>query len=82
MPKATWNDAALVEADSTRVQVVEGDVYFPPDAVNRALLKDSQMHTVCPWKGTASYYGVVVDGKTRSAHFNSRKWRRAPFGMG
>lgn len=63
MPKATWNGAALAEADAARVQIVEGNVYFPPDAVNRALLKDSQTHSVCPWKGTASYYDVVVDGK-------------------
>ena len=64
MPKATWNGAVLAEADSARVQNVEGNVYFPPDAVNKTFFKDSQTHTVCPWKGTASYYDVVVDGKT------------------
>jgi uncharacterized protein (DUF427 family) len=62
MPKATWNGAVLAEADGSEVQVVEGNVYFPPGAVNKALIRDSQMHTVCPWKGTASYYDVVVDG--------------------
>jgi uncharacterized protein (DUF427 family) len=42
---------------------VEGNVYVPPGRVERALLRDSDTHTVCPWKGTASYYDVVVDGK-------------------
>ena len=60
MPKAIWNGATLAEADSSKVQLVEGNVYFPPEAVNRALLRESQTHTVCAWKGTASYYDVVV----------------------
>jgi len=64
MPKATWNGAVLAEADSGKVQVVEGNVYFPPDRVDHAYLLESQTHTVCGWKGTASYYDVVVDGKT------------------
>ena len=64
MPKATWNGATLAEADAGKVQIVEGNTYFPPEAVNKAHLRDSQTHTVCPWKGTASYYDVVVDGKT------------------
>lgn len=63
MPKATWNGAVLAEAESARTQLVEGNVYFPPEAVNKAYLRDSQTHTVCGWKGTASYYDVVVDGK-------------------
>ena len=61
MAKATWNGATIAESD--RFEVVEGNVYFPADAVDRALLKESATHTVCPWKGTASYYTVVVDGK-------------------
>ena len=64
MPKATWNEAVLAEAHADKVQIVEGNVYFPPEAVNKAFFKDSQTHTVCPWKGTASYYDVVVEGKT------------------
>ena len=64
MPKATWNGAVLAESDSSKTQIVEGNVYFPPDAVNKAYVRESQTHTVCPWKGTASYYDVVVDGKT------------------
>ena len=63
MPKATWNGAVLAEADSARTRLVEGNIYFPPEAVNRACLKDSDTHTVCAWKGTCSYYDVVVEGK-------------------
>ena len=61
MPKATWNGAVLAESD--RCEVVEGNQYFPPDAINRAYFKASETHTVCSWKGTASYYDVVVDGR-------------------
>jgi uncharacterized protein (DUF427 family) len=64
MARATWNGAVI--AESERYELVEGNVYFPPDAVNRAYLRDSATHTVCGWKGTASYYDVVVDGKTIS----------------
>lgn len=64
MPKATWNGKTIAQADASEVQLVEGNVYFPPDRVERALLKSSDTHTFCPWKGTASYYDIVVDGKT------------------
>jgi uncharacterized protein (DUF427 family) len=64
MPKATWKGAVIAEAPQDGVQVVEGNVYFPPDAVRREHVRDSATHTVCPWKGTASYYDVVVDGET------------------
>ena len=64
MPKATWNGKVIAQADESEVQLVEGNVYFPPHKVERALLKASDTHTVCPWKGTASYYDVVVEGKT------------------
>jgi len=62
MPKAIWNGAVL--AESNRCEVVEGNQYFPPDAVNRMYFKESATHTVCSWKGTASYYDVVVNGQT------------------
>jgi uncharacterized protein (DUF427 family) len=62
MPRATWNGAVIAESD--RTIEIEGNQYFPPEAVNRQYMRDSQTHTVCPWKGTASYYNVVVDGKT------------------
>ena len=62
MPRATWNDAVLAEAEDDEVELVEGNVYFPPAAVDRTYLKPSATQTVCPWKGTASYYDVVVEG--------------------
>lgn len=62
MPKAMWNGAVIAESD--RCVVVEGNQYFPADCVKRDYLRDSDTHTVCSWKGTASYYDVVVDGKT------------------
>ncbi len=61
MARAIWNGAVLAESD--RCEIVEGNHYFPPDAVRRELLHDSPTHTVCGWKGTASYYDVVVDGQ-------------------
>lgn len=64
MPKATWNGAVIAESD--RCVVVEGNQYFPIDSVKREYLRDSSTHTVCSWKGTASYYDVVVDGKTNN----------------
>jgi uncharacterized protein (DUF427 family) len=63
MPHATWNETVLAEAPQDAVEIVEGNVYFPPDAVRRDYLTPSETQTVCPWKGTASYYHVAVDGK-------------------
>ncbi|MEO0407224.1 MAG: DUF427 domain-containing protein [Cyanobacteria bacterium P01_A01_bin.135] len=62
MPKAIWNGAVVAESD--RVETVEGNAYFPPDALNMDYFQPSDTHTTCPWKGTASYYSLVVDGKT------------------
>jgi len=62
MAKAIWNGATLAESD--RCQVVEGNQYFPPDAVRREYLRESATHTTCPWKGVASYYDVIVNGET------------------
>ncbi len=59
--KALWNDTVLAESDDT--VVVEGNHYFPIDSVNPAYLEKSATHTTCPWKGVASYYTVVVDGR-------------------
>lgn len=61
MPKATWNGELLAQSDDCIV--VEGNQYFPKDAVNMELMRPSDSHTFCGWKGTASYYDVVVDGK-------------------
>ncbi|HTU09873.1 MAG TPA: DUF427 domain-containing protein [Allosphingosinicella sp.] len=60
MVKAVWNGATIAESDDTIV--VEGNHYFPREAVDPALLRESDTHTLCPWKGTASYYSLVVDG--------------------
>jgi len=58
--KAIWKDKVIAESDQT--VFIEGNHYFPVASVNPAYLKDSQTHTVCPWKGTASYYNIEVDG--------------------
>ena len=60
--KATWNNAVIAESSET--VVVEGNHYFPADAVKIEYLKPSSKHTYCPWKGEASYYNVVVNGET------------------
>jgi uncharacterized protein (DUF427 family) len=62
MMKAIWNGAVLAESDQTIV--VEGNHYFPPDAIRSEYFKNSGTHTTCPWKGVASYHSIVVDGKT------------------
>jgi uncharacterized protein (DUF427 family) len=62
MAKAIWNGAVLAESD--RCEVVEGNQYFPPDSVKMEYFQASSTHTTCPWKGVASYYTIVVDGKT------------------
>jgi uncharacterized protein (DUF427 family) len=60
MPKATWNGVTIADSDDT--VVVEGNHYFPADAVNPAHLRASEHTSVCSWKGTASYYSLVVNG--------------------
>lgn len=61
MPRAVWHGTVIAQSD--RCELVEGNPYFPPDAVKREYLRDSATHTVCGWKGTANYYDVVVDGE-------------------
>ena len=61
MARASWNGVILAEGD--KIERVEGNVYFPPDAVHREYLSESDTHTTCPWKGVASYYNVVVGGE-------------------
>jgi uncharacterized protein (DUF427 family) len=63
MPRAIWNEAVIAEAPESAVELVEGNVYFPADAVRREYLKPSETHTVCGWKGIASYYHVEVNGE-------------------
>lgn len=64
MPKAIWNGKVLAESDATIV--VEGNHYFPREAVRWEFFSDSPTHTVCGWKGTASYYTVTVEGQANS----------------
>jgi uncharacterized protein (DUF427 family) len=59
---AIWNGEVIAESDDT--VVVEGNHYFPPEAVRREVLRDSPATTVCGWKGTARYYDLVVAGRT------------------
>jgi uncharacterized protein (DUF427 family) len=59
--KATWNGVTLAESDDT--VVVEGNHYFPADAITAEYFKDSDSHTTCNWKGEASYKTIVVEGK-------------------
>ncbi len=61
MPRAVWNGAVIAESPDT--VVVEGNHYFPAESADRSLLVPSDSHSVCPWKGTASYYSIVVDGE-------------------
>jgi uncharacterized protein (DUF427 family) len=58
--KAIWNDQIIAEADREELIYIEGNWYFPPTAVNTQLLKKSDTHTICPWKGEASYYHVLA----------------------
>ena len=60
--KAIWNNQVIAESDDT--VVVEGNHYFPRSSVKSEYLTDSQTHSVCPWKGTASYHTLTVDGKS------------------
>lgn len=59
MAKASWGGKVIAESNAT--VVVEGNQYFPPDAVRKEFLVPSTHTTICPWKGTAQYYHVVVN---------------------
>jgi uncharacterized protein (DUF427 family) len=61
MYRALWNGTVIAESDAT--QVVEGNQYFPPDSIVRELYTSTDTTTVCPWKGTATYFTVTVDGQ-------------------
>lgn len=62
--QAKWNGAVIADSDET--VVVEGNQYFPVEAVVASSIQPSQTHTTCHWKGLASYYDVVVDGKVNA----------------
>lgn len=61
MAVAKWNNAIIAESNDT--VMVEGNHYFPAESVNADLLRDSQHHTTCGWKGVASYKSIEVDGQ-------------------
>ncbi len=62
--KAIWKDQVIAESEDT--VVVEGNHYFPPDSIDRRFFESSDTTTICPWKGTASYYHVSVGGEKNS----------------
>jgi len=59
--KAIWNDTVIAESSDTIV--IEGNHYFPPSAIKDEYFSKTDYHTVCPWKGTASYYTLKVKGE-------------------
>jgi len=58
--KAIWNEQVIAESDQTII--IEGNHYFPAEAMRQEYIQPSNTHTVCPWKGTASYYTLDVNG--------------------
>lgn len=60
MAKAVWNGKVIAESDC--FELVEGNVYFPADTIKRDYFQPSNTTTVCPWKGTAHYHSISVDG--------------------
>lgn len=64
MPTATWNRATIAESDET--VVVENNHYFPRSSVRADVLRESATTSFCPWKGTASYVSIEVDGQTNT----------------
>ena len=60
--KASWNGTTIAESADT--VVIEGNHYFPRDAIRQEYFENSNTHTICPWKGEASYFNVVVNGET------------------
>lgn len=64
MPKAIWNGVVLAESEQT--EAVEGNHYFPPESLHRQYFRECGAETVCGWKGTASYYDIVVGEKVNN----------------
>lgn len=59
--KAIWNGQVIAESEDT--VEVEGNHYFPESTIRKEFLKPSETNTTCYWKGTASYYSLLIDGK-------------------
>ncbi|MBU6230616.1 MAG: DUF427 domain-containing protein [Cyanobacteria bacterium REEB459] len=65
MARVIWNDVVLAASDAC--EVVEGNLYFPPESLHQEYFHPVTKTTVCGWKGTANYYDIVVNGQARSA---------------
>lgn len=61
MPRAVYNGTTIAQSEQT--VEVEGNQYFPPESLNQDVLRSSDTHTTCPWKGEASYYSLETDGE-------------------
>ena len=61
MAKATWNETVLAQSDDT--VVIDGNHYFPPESINKQYFQESNTHSICPWKDTANYYDMEVNGQ-------------------
>lgn len=61
MKQAIWNEKVIAESDETTV--IEGNHYFPSNCIKKDFFKSNDTQSVCPWKGTAFYYDVVVVGE-------------------
>ncbi len=70
MVQAVWKNTVIAETDQTIV--VDGNHYFPPVSIKTECFEKSNVHTVCPWKGMASYFNLIVDGEVnkRAAWYN------------
>jgi uncharacterized protein (DUF427 family) len=62
--QARWNGAVIASSDD--IVTVEGNAYFPPDALEADCFRPSGHRSVCGWKGEAHYYDVVVDGQVNA----------------
>ena len=74
MPQAIWNGTVIAESDDT--VVVEGNHYFPRESLRADVVRPSSTTTVCPWKGTASYLSLELDGATSADAVVSDSWCR------
>lgn len=60
--KAVWSGEIIAEANKEDLIRIEGNWYFPPSSIKKEYFVSSDLHTICPWKGEASYYDIVVGG--------------------
>lgn len=61
MARAIFNGKVIAESDD--INTVEGNAYFPIDSLDRSVVSETDHHTMCPWKGNASYFSIEVDGE-------------------